>query len=210
MLRWFAGHGFPRNKAVIVDQVVVFGSAEQMKQGLARRFKMSPAKIPGTFAGTVHGKTLLLVREEMFAKNYATLYPKLKWDALTYQRLMVHELAHRVHSMIAKELFSTEDGMGPRWFFEGLAIVCSGQFPGLEEPYLTWEQWAERVARDKDGIQTYPIYKRMFRSLAANFPVERMIRAAGKEDFYEDLKAEWERLHRDLKKSSDKPPDQGQ
>ncbi len=174
-----------------MDHVVVFGSVEQMKRRLARRFKMSPDKIPDTFSGTMHGKTLLVLRQEMFKKSYAALYPKLRWDAATYRRLMAHELAHRVHAMIATELFGTEDGMGPRWLFEGLAIVCAGQFPGAKEPYLTWEQLAERVERDKKGIQTYPIYKRMFRSLATSFPVEHLIRAAGKKGFFQQLKRDY-------------------
>ena len=184
VLRWFARHGFARERAGIVDQVVVFGDRQQMKRRLAKRFKMSPDKIPDTFGGTVDGKTLLLVKEEMFKKNYAALYPRLKWDAGTYRRIMIHELAHRVHAMIATELFGTEDGMGPRWFFEGLAIACAGQFPGLEQPYLTWEQLAGRVERDSKGIQTYPIYKRMFRSLAASLPVNFLIREAGKGGFF--------------------------
>ena len=191
VLRWFADHGFVRKRTGIVDQVVVFGDKQQMKRRLARRFKISPDKIPDSFGGTVDGTTLLIVREEMFKKNYATLYPKLKWDAGTYQRIMVHELAHRVHAMISTELFGTEDGMGPRWFFEGLAIACSGQFPGLEEPHLTWAQLAARVERDKKGIQTYPIYKRMFRSLVASFPAEHLIRSAGKDGFLLQLQKDY-------------------
>jgi len=191
VLRWFARHGFPRKRVGIVDHVVVFGSAEQMKRRLARRFKMSPDKISDTFSATVHGRTLLVVREEMFKKTYAALYPRPRWDTSTYQRLMAHELAHRVHAMIATELFGTEDGMGPRWFFEGLAITCAGQFPGVEEPYLTWEQLAERVERDNKGIHTYPVYKRMFRSLVTSFPVERLIRTAGKEGFFQHLKKDY-------------------
>ena len=188
VLGWFARHGFPRKRAGIVDHVVVFRDRRQMKQRLARRFKISPAKIPDTFGGTVDKRTLLVVREEMFKDNYTGLYPKLKWDGGTYRRLMIHELAHRVHAMIATELFGTEDGMGPRWFFEGLAILASGQFPGQEQPHLTWAELTEQVARDKKGIQTYPIYKRMLRSLAASFPMEQLIRGAGKEGFFAALK----------------------
>ena len=188
VLKWFARQGFPRKRAGIVDQVVVFGDVAQMKSRLARRFSMSPDKIPATFGGTVDKKTLLVVREEMFKKNYARLYPTLKWDSGTYRRLMAHELAHRVHAMIATELFGTEDGMGPRWLFEGLAIACTGQFPGLEEPHLTWEQLAKRMERDKKGIQTYPIYKRMFRSLQGSFSVKQLVQWAGRDDLIHLLK----------------------
>ncbi len=191
VLGWFARHGFARSRTGIVDQIVVFRDRRQMKQRLARRFKLTPDKIPDTFGGTVDKKTLLVVREEMFKDAYTKLYPKMKWDSGTYRRLMIHELAHRVHAMIATELFGTEDGMGPRWFFEGLAILVAEQFPGHEPPHLTWAQLTERVAWDKKGIQTYPIYKHMLRSLTASFTPEHLIRRAGKPGFFEALKQEY-------------------
>lgn len=188
---WFGRHGFVRSREGIVERVVVFASRREMKRRMGARFKISPDKIPDTLSGTVDGKTLLLVTREMFAKTYASLYPRFTWTDKAYTRLMAHELAHRVHAMIAVELFGTEDGMGPRWFFDGLAIACADQFPAVQKPLLSWEQLMKRVQRDGPGGQSYPIYKRMFRSLAASYPVEHLVRAAGKAGFLSGLKADY-------------------
>ena len=186
-LAWFARHGFQRPRTGVVRRVVIFGSKQQMKRRLSALFKISPQKIPETFGGTVQGQTLLLVKKELFAQSYASLYPKQRWSDETYTRLMIHELAHRIHAMLATELFGSEDGMGPRWFFEGLAIACAGQFPGLSRPPLSLAQLSERVQRDREGIQSYPIYKQIFRSLEQVFPLQHLLRRAGRPGLWQHI-----------------------
>lgn len=191
VVRWFRGHGFILNETDLIHTAIVFKDQQQAKRRMSARYKISPDKIPDGFSGTVDGKTLYLLPRADFKKIYQRLYPDHGWGSWTYRQLATHELAHRAHALIATRLFGTEDGMGPRWFFEGLAILCANQFATPQRPYLTWQELAEKIAQDKKKTLHYPVYRRIFRSLAASFPVKHLVERAGKEGFVDSLEADY-------------------
>jgi hypothetical protein len=104
-----------------------------------------------------------------------------------YRKLIIHELAHRVHAIIAKKIFGSEDGMGPRWFFEGLAIACAGQFASQHsDNNLTWKEIKMVIEKDARNLLEkpgYPIYKQIFKSLSTKISISWLIKHAGDEDF---------------------------
>ena len=193
VVSWFGEYGFAVLKEGLIDRTLIFDDREAAKDELAAHFGIDRSMIPETFSGTVDGKTLFLVSRTIYEENYTRLYPDLPWSEEEYGRLMAHELVHRAHSLIALERFGTEDGMGPRWFFEGLAIALAGQFapPGGKEEPLSWKEIADHAARDREKILWYPVYGRMFRSLATSFPVDTMIAHAYDDDFLDRLSQDY-------------------
>jgi hypothetical protein len=175
----------------LIQTAVVFEDQQQAKRRMAARYKISPDKIPDGFSGTVDGRTLYLVPRADFKKIYKRLYAGRGWEPGSYMQLATHELAHRAHALIAARLFGSEDGMGPRWFFEGLAVLCANQFATPERPYLTWRELAELIEQDKKKTLHYPLYRRIFRSLAASFPVRHMVERAGRPGFVDSLERDY-------------------
>ncbi len=78
--------------------------------------------------------------------------------------------------------------MGPRWFFEGLAIACASQFASPPAPALSWDELDELIAKDAAKPLSYPFYGQMFRSLAAKFPVKTLVEHAGRAGFPSELR----------------------
>jgi len=73
-----------------------------------------------------------VVSKEIYKENFTQLYGAEGWEDAEYEKLMTHEMIHSAHAIVARRLFGTEDGMGPPWLFEGMAIVASGQLPTSE------------------------------------------------------------------------------
>jgi len=170
---------------------VLFADVAAAKRRLAKHFGVSEDKIPDGFSGTVDGKTLFIVARETYANTYARLYPDRPWSDRSFQDLIAHELAHRAQALKAKAIFGSEDGMGPRWFFEGLAITCASQFAENPGRMLSWEQMQDLIARDSKGILSYPLYGQMFRSVVASFPVRWLVHRAGQKGFVDLLKTDY-------------------
>lgn len=180
---WFSENGLGVDRREMLDSAVMFADVPEARRQMAKHFGLPEDKIPGGFSGTVDGRTLFLVSRETYAKTYARLYPDRSWSTDSFQSLVTHELAHRAHALKAKALFGSEEGMGPRWFFEGLAISCSSQFAELPTAMMGWQELKDLIAQDSNGVLSYPLYGRMFRSLAARFPVRWMVEHAAEPGF---------------------------
>lgn len=190
VVRWFAANGFMIGRNDLVDTVIVYDDPTVMKRELSRRFGVPESAVPDTFAGTVQGKTLFLNSAPRYEKIYRGLYPDWPWTPAEYGRLAAHELAHAAHARAVRERTGSEDAMGPRWFFEGLAIRCAGQFEpaaGKDVP-LTWTQLMENVGRDRTKGLSYPVYGAMFRALDGKFPVKFLTEHAADPGFPAGLK----------------------
>ncbi|MBI2931257.1 MAG: alpha/beta hydrolase [Planctomycetes bacterium] len=186
---WYARHGLASPKSDVIDTAIVFAEESEARRAIAGRFGVKDDAIPVGFSGTVDGKTLFVVRRELYARTYARLYPEHPWRADDYRALIAHELAHRLHASKATTIFGSEDGMGPRWFFEGLAITCASQFEPSST--LSWPQIQELIVRDAKGPLNYPLYGQMVRSLAASFPIRWLVEYAGRPDFVDLLQREY-------------------
>jgi hypothetical protein len=188
---FFARHGFSINADSVIDSAYIFATVAAARTHCAARFGVPEASVPKTFGGTVNGHILLAVAPAAYKAIFSKLYGAKKWSEDEYRKLLVHELAHRIHALIAVDLFGSEDGMGPRWFFEGLAIRCAGQFNGsarqrsLSRDEL--QRYIEQDGQDKLPSPIYPIYRRMFDAAASRVSIHWLISHAGDSNFVMQL-----------------------
>jgi hypothetical protein len=206
VVAWFAAAGFRLDPSELIDTAIVYRSSGIARRACAEHWSLKLEDIPETFAGTVDGKTLLLVSPDAFLPIWMRLYPNWPYDEESYPSLIRHELAHRAHALIAVSLTGSEEGMGPRWFYEGLAILCARQFEGkgatgtewltggapgpdqnggrdfIHSP-LSWGELLSYVAEDQEKMLSFPIYGAMMHALAARFPMRQLIERAGTEGF---------------------------
>lgn len=78
------------------------------------------------------GLTAALEKEVLLAvtpEAYARIVPDYAQEDRAYERLLAHEMVHRLHVSI---LGGDEEAMGPTWFYEGFAVVGSGALEGIE------------------------------------------------------------------------------
>ena len=197
---YFADIGFFLDKQDIARKVELFCTKESARKALAAAFNVPETNIPATFSGTVQNETLFIVSPEIYKENFVGLYGADLWNVSEYERLMTHELIHSAHSLVAKRLFGTEEGMGPQWFFEGMAIEASGQLPVSEKDLnkLSINDFNEFLrAADKGDLKApvyiqYAKYYRYARRFVSN---KWLVENAGKPDFID-------RLHQALQASA--------
>jgi hypothetical protein len=157
---YFADMGFVVEKQDIVHKVEVFCTRESARKALTAEFHASEADIPATFSGTVQNATLFVVSKEIYKENFTQLYGAENWGDEEYEKLMTHEMIHSAHAIVARRLFGTEDGMGPQWLFEGMAIDASGQLPTSEAELnkITAADFYEFLQKAEKGSLKAPVY----------------------------------------------------
>lgn len=177
--RW----GFSLKETPLIERVQVFDDVTNLRTTLAQRAGVAEELIPATFAGMVDQKTLFLVTPRLYRTTWEDLYPSFAWDANTYRQLIVHEAAHAAHARVATALHGTEDGMGPQWFFEGLACYTAGQFKSAEP--FSRAQFDGVLAKIDGGKGRvgYVDYARLVKTLAQSVPVGTLIRHAPDQGF---------------------------
>jgi hypothetical protein len=180
--RFFRAAGLEVASRDLIDKVIIFESAAEAREYFARTKNTSPGRIPATFAGTVDRRTLYLVSREAYRGIWEQTYPDWPWTGGTYHGLIVHELAHRAHESIAIARTGSADAMGPGWFFEGLAVVCAGQFD-KKEPLLTQDEIDTLVGGKATPPVSYPLYGRLVRSLSARFALKDLVAKASEPEF---------------------------
>ena len=80
-------------------------------------------ELPPTYCAALENNILYSVSPEL----YRAAYPQGE-DENYYEKLLAHEMAHRLHIRILK---GDEEAMGPLWFYEGFALYAAGQFEQL-------------------------------------------------------------------------------
>jgi len=157
---YFADMGFVVQKQDVVRKVEVFCTRESARKALTAEFHASEADIPATFSGTVQNATLFVVSKEIYKENFTQLYGAESWKDEEYEKLMTHEMIHSAHAIVAKQLFGTEDGMGPQWLFEGMAIEASGQLPtnDAELAKITTDDFDGFLQKAEKGSLAAPVY----------------------------------------------------
>ncbi len=96
-----------------------------------------------------------------------------------FERLLAHEIAHRLHVRI---LSGNEEAMGPMWFFEGFATFAAGQYGNLE---LTGEEILQLIMESERG--SYIKYNAALRFFLKWFSLKGMVDSAGQSDFISGL-----------------------
>jgi len=100
---------------------------------------------------------------------------------------MTHEMIHSGHATVTRYLFGTEDGMGPQWLFEGMAIEASGQLPTSEEELnkITGDDFNEFLQKaDKEGLKApvYVQYAKFYRYVRRFVSSKWIVENAGRPD----------------------------
>jgi len=158
------------------DRVEIFATQQGMWTFVLGLFDMDP-NTPMMGKGPVaapDGRVLAAVIPEIYAE-VEPQYAKLE-DA--YSQLLAHEMMHRLHVVI---LEGDEDAMGPRWFFEGFAVVGSGQ---TIDDGLTFANPAEALAaaHDSKSPNAYRRYGAAVRFFAQKIPMKALVANASRKD----------------------------
>ncbi len=148
------------DRAAVVRRVELYCDPTLVRGALADAFHTEVDKIPSSFSGTVQAGTLYVVSSDIYRSTFVRLYGEARWTDAEYENLMTHELIHSADELVAKHLFGTEEGMGPPWVFEGLAIEGSGQFPidAAELKAITSDEFARFLESTKRNDVHPPVY----------------------------------------------------
>ncbi len=111
----------------------------------------------------------------------ARVRPEYFADEDDWMRALAHEIVHRLHVRI---LDGDEDAMGPSWFFEGFAVLGSGQRFGLSTSYADMAEALEKGT--EGGRGSYARYAGLLRTALRGTRLQTLVDKAGREDF-----AEW-------------------
>lgn len=182
--RRFSQWGFPCKPADLLTEAKVYDDGTTARRQLARHFQIPVAHVPATFGGTVDGSTLFVVSQEVYRSTWGASFAGYPWAESEHYRLIVHEVAHRAHAITAQKLTGSEEGMGPTWFFEGLAMYCAGQFGNQAD--LTATELRDRLSRaqaGKLGSPLYPQYAQIVLTLARRTPIGELVRHAAEAEF---------------------------
>jgi hypothetical protein len=127
----------------------------------------------------LEARVLLAVTEE----EYARAHPEYAREDESFAKLLAHEILHRLHIAIVGD----EEKMGPRWFYEGFAVVASGQ---RFDAGLTYATAAEALAgtRETDAL-AYRRYAAALRFFLRCASIEELVDRAWREDFERDLES---------------------
>ena len=194
-MRWFQEQGLGAPPVTMVRDVVVLGSVAEARRAVAVRAKVAEDQVPDSFSGTTDEDTFLVVSREAYAETFQRLYPEVPWTDGEYRRLLAHELAHRAHELVAISLTGSAEGMGPPWFFEGLALACAGQFAASAPGSLSWDEVSALIAKDEQHPLGYPRYADMFRSVVRIAPVKELVANAAKANFEELVRKPRQEAH---------------
>jgi hypothetical protein len=167
-------HGWASRVRPFFQRVEVFADQAGLWARLRAVFGLpddASMPTPG-LAGALEQGVLLVVTPEV----YARVEPRYGAAPGAYARLLAHEIAHRLHIAV---LEGDEDRMGPAWFFEGLAVVASGDLVGLEVATAN-DLWRHVRA---DGAGAYAHYAAALRFLAGRIPLPLLVARAGDADF---------------------------
>jgi len=169
-----AAHGWADRVRPFFRRVEVFAD----QAGLWTRLRVSfglpddaPLPTP-SLAGALEQGVLTVVTPEV----YARVQPRYGAVPGAYARLLAHEMAHRLHIAV---LDGDEARMGPTWFYEGFAVVASGDLIGLEAETAD-DLWRHVRA---EGAGAYARYAAALRFLAARVPLQELVARAGEAGF---------------------------
>ena len=167
----FAGeHGWADRVRPFFRRVEVFADQAGLWARLRTVFGLAedaPLPTP-SLAGALEQGVLTVLTPEL----YALVQPRYGAAPGAFARLLAHEMAHRLHIAV---LQGDEERMGPPWFYEGFAVVASGDLVGLEVATAD-DLWRHTRA---EGEGAYAHYAAALRFLAARIPLPELVERAG-------------------------------
>ena len=124
-------------------------------------------ELPSTYCGALEARTLVV----MSPGYYDAVYPDGR-EPHAWVKLLVHEMAHRLHVRI---LNGNEEAMGPIWFYEGFAIHAAGQ---LTHAAPTLDSTGMRAVMDDPERGSYALYGAVFNHFAQRHTLADLVRWA--------------------------------
>jgi hypothetical protein len=176
-------YGWQRHlRKPLFESVEIFSSQQELwKRVMQLENLPAGQKMPtrGLAAGVEKNILMTVTTEE-----YSRIRPEYASRRRAWQRLLAHEMAHVLHERIVHD---EPDAMGPRWFFEGFAILAAGQnlCRGLA-PIKSFEDAMSNAS--KEGTGAYICYELALRFFLRRIPLKVMIRKAGSKDFEDWLR----------------------
>lgn len=134
-------------------------------------------------AAVLEGRVLMAVTPHV----YREMHPAYTEQADFYTRILAHEIVHHLHVAV---LQGDEDAMGPTWFFEGFAVVGSGQQMGAPLAYASVDE-ALAGAHDMKSPQAYRRFAAAVRFFMQRVPLTEMVAHAKDDDFEDWLRTTW-------------------
>lgn len=164
------------------DRIEVFADQNRLWQRVLEIHGLEPAPLPvARLVAGLEGRVLLVVTPE----HYREIAPDYASEADAWTRLMAHEIAHRFHVSL---LDGDEEAMGPTWFFEGFAVLVSGQGLGREHhPGSVGE--ALDLVRDTKSPGAYGRFRASLGFLLGRAPLEELVSHASRPDFEDWLRS---------------------
>lgn len=138
----------------------------------------TPMPTDALTAALENGVLMAVVREE--AERARPEYFRTQDD---WMRALAHEMIHRLHVRILK---GDEEAMGPQWFYEGFAVLGSGQPLWRDQQVDTMEQ--ALALTQYSGRGAYARYASALRFFAARIPLQQIVAKAGAADFEDWLR----------------------
>jgi hypothetical protein len=152
----------------LIKKIRICETKKQFDREVRLAFNLEPeTTIPKTYSAVIANDVLLAVTPETYAENYPD-----GQEGQAYEKLIAHELAHALHIRI---LEGKEEEMGPRWFYEGFAILAAGQFDNTSFE-MTKETMREIIKSDK--AVSYVYYRLIMNEILHHIDLEDAVTSA--------------------------------
>ncbi|MCA9648192.1 MAG: hypothetical protein KC492_46180, partial [Myxococcales bacterium] len=113
--------------------------------------------------------------------EYQRLHPEYEHGDSAWPELLAHELVHGLHVAV---LHGNADAMGPTWFFEGLAVVGSGQPFGQGRSFDSNRAALAALKEPSDPrAGSYATYAAVVRYFMTKVPLPELIERAKDANF---------------------------
>lgn len=146
---------------------------EQFDKEVILAFQLDPeTNIPKTYSAVIANDVLLAVIPETYAENYPD-----GQEEEAYEKLLAHELAHALHIRI---LEGKEEEMGPRWFYEGFALLAANQLQHVPEK-ISKEDMQKIINTDESVSYVY--YRRIMDELLCQMDLKNAVTCARSQSF---------------------------
>jgi len=169
--RFAVEHGWEEQcRPVPYDSVEIYQDAENLTNRVRAMYNLDPSvELPGPPVAGLEKRVLMAVTPESFRKLRSD-----QKEIFDFDKLLAHEIGHRLHVAI---LDGDEEAMGPRWFYEGFAVIASGQLNRGPAEVEEAEEFME--AND------YEAYGKLLRLCMTRWDLPTLVRKAGDENFNE-------------------------
>ncbi|WP_330948718.1 hypothetical protein [Virgibacillus sp. MG-45] len=157
----------------LINKLQICSTKEQFDKEVKLAFHLDPeTNIPKTYSAVITNDILLAVTPETYAKNYP-----IGQEENAYEKLLAHELAHAFHIRI---LEGKEDEMGPRWFYEGFALLAANQFQHVTDKMKKADM--QKIINTDESV-SYVYYRQIMDELLCQMDLKVAVNCARAQDF---------------------------